>query len=179
MARGIARGRRGWGDVVLSVGAVQAPSRRIGCIQLTCLASNSQPVLDVFFGRKIGATAVVGGRTGEMKILPTEGLRGVPTSATVRGPIGPPVPPEQVGSGPAPGSPPSESFSAVMTRLGRRIDQGQRDVDRAARGGPGANDPGAMIALQAQVYRYVESVDLASKLVDRMAGAVKTTLQGQ
>ena len=90
------------------------------------------------------------------------------------GPIGPPRPAEL-----APSPPRSESFSAVMARLGQRIDQGQRDVDRAARGGPGSNDPAAMIALQAQVYRYVEAVDLASKLVDRVAGAVKTTLQGQ
>lgn len=109
-----------------------------------------------------------------MKVLPTEGLRPGPSSVSAPGPIGPPRP-----AGLAAPSTQGESFAAVMARLGRRIDQGQRDVDRAAAGGPGSNDPGAMIALQAQVYRYVEAVDLASKLVDRAAGAVKTTLQGQ
>jgi hypothetical protein len=29
------------------------------------------------------------------------------------------------------------------------------------------------------MYRYVEAVDLASKLVDRATGAVKTVLQSQ
>ena len=109
-----------------------------------------------------------------MKILPTEGTRTRPPAAAIDRPSGPPPPEPRPG-----GRPGGESFAAVMARLGQRIDQGQRDVDRAARGGPVSNDPGAMIALQAQVYRYVEAVDLASKLIDRVTGAVKTTLQGQ
>ncbi len=109
-----------------------------------------------------------------MKILPTEGMRRPTPKPAIEGAAGPP-PPARGADAPAG----RESFATVMARLGQRIDQGQHDVDRAARGGQGSNDPGAMIALQAQVYRYVEAVDLASKLVDRVTGAVKTTLQGQ
>jgi hypothetical protein len=40
-------------------------------------------------------------------------------------------------------------------------------------------DPADLIALQAGVYRYSETVDLASRLIDRATAAVKTVLQSQ
>ncbi len=62
--------------------------------------------------------------------------------------------------------------------MGSEIDRGEKLVKRAlsgaALGGLGAGD---LIALQAGIYRYSESVDLAGKLVDRAGSAVKTTLQ--
>jgi hypothetical protein len=73
----------------------------------------------------------------------------------------------------------SVPFSTVMRRLAGEVDRGERVVTQALRQGPGANDVRAMIALQAGVYRYVEAVDLVSRLVDRAAQAVKTTLQNQ
>jgi hypothetical protein len=36
-----------------------------------------------------------------------------------------------------------------------------------------------LIALQAGIYRYGETVDLAAKLVDKAGTDVKTVLQGQ
>jgi hypothetical protein len=49
-------------------------------------------------------------------------------------------------------------------------------MSRALSGG-GPLDAGQLIALQAGIYRYSEAVDLAAKLVDRAANAVRTTLQ--
>ena len=39
--------------------------------------------------------------------------------------------------------------------------------------------PSELLALQAGVYRYSETVDLASKLIDRATSGVKTVIQGQ
>jgi hypothetical protein len=52
-------------------------------------------------------------------------------------------------------------------------------VRTALRGNPYDDDTRGMIALQAGVYRYVEAVELCTKLVDRSTAAVKTTLQSQ
>ena len=67
-------------------------------------------------------------------------------------------------------------FRKALSALGREIDRGEVRVARAlrARGDLGAAE---LIALQAGVYRYSEVVDLAAKLVDRAASAVRTTLQ--
>jgi type III secretion system YscI/HrpB-like protein len=39
--------------------------------------------------------------------------------------------------------------------------------------------PTELLALQAEVYRYSEAIDLAAKLVDRASTAVKTVISGQ
>jgi hypothetical protein len=78
---------------------------------------------------------------------------------------------------PAPSEP--SSFRAVLHKLGREVDRGEAVVNRALRANPFADDSRGMIALQAGVYRYVEAIDLLSRLVDRAASAVKTTLQNQ
>lgn len=64
-----------------------------------------------------------------------------------------------------------------METLGRRIDEGDTLLSRAARRDLGALDVRALIAVQAGVYRYVEAVDFAAKLVDRVSGAVRSVLQ--
>jgi hypothetical protein len=84
--------------------------------------------------------------------------------------------PEEPRAGP---EEPGASFSHVMRRLAGEVDRGEGVVSQALRGNPYADDAKGMIALQAGVYRYVEAVDLVSRLVDRAAGAVKTTLQNQ
>jgi hypothetical protein len=37
----------------------------------------------------------------------------------------------------------------------------------------------ALLALQAGIYRYGETMDLAARLVDKASSAVKTVVQGQ
>ena len=69
-------------------------------------------------------------------------------------------------------------FSRLVRGLGTELDHGEATMRHALRGSS-SSDPSALLALQAGVYRYVEAVDLASKLVDRATSAVKTTLQSQ
>lgn len=69
-------------------------------------------------------------------------------------------------------------FGRVLHRLGQEVDTGERVVATAMKGG-NVHDPASLLALQAGIYKYVEAVDLASKLVDRATSAVKTVLQGQ
>jgi hypothetical protein len=61
-------------------------------------------------------------------------------------------------------------------QLGKSIDRGEVLMNRAL-SGTAPLDAGQLIALQAGIYRYSEAVDLAAKLVDRAANAVRTTLQ--
>ncbi|MFW5740157.1 MAG: hypothetical protein ACOC1F_07310 [Myxococcota bacterium] len=98
------------------------------------------------------------------------------------------VPPPSVGEGRFPTTvsaaessrdSPSESFQGVFKNLAKEVDRGERVVRTALRGNPYADDARGMIALQAGVYRYVEAVELCTRLVDRAAGAVRTTLQSQ
>ncbi|MGH7270337.1 MAG: hypothetical protein ACREJ3_07880 [Polyangiaceae bacterium] len=73
------------------------------------------------------------------------------------------------------------AFEKVLRGVGREVSGGE-SLMRAAMTAGGAGrtlDPGEIIALQAGVYRYGETVDLASRLVDRATGSVKTVLQGQ
>lgn len=67
-------------------------------------------------------------------------------------------------------------FGEVFRNLASRIDHGEALVARALRGGGGL-DPSQWIALQAGIYRYVEAVDLAGKVVDRAGTAIRTVLQ--
>jgi hypothetical protein len=61
--------------------------------------------------------------------------------------------------------------------MGRELVRGESLMKSALSG----RELGAsgLLALQAGVYRYTESVDLAAKLVDRGSSSVKTVLQGQ
>jgi hypothetical protein len=65
----------------------------------------------------------------------------------------------------------------VLKHLGQRLDGGEALIDRATRGDLGRLEAPALIAIQAGIYRYVEAVDLAAKLVDRATNAVRTVLQ--
>ncbi len=67
-----------------------------------------------------------------------------------------------------------ESCSAAMSS---GMNRGEA-LTRAALSAPRDLEPGALLALQAGVYRYGEAVDLASKLVDRATSGVKTVVQG-
>jgi hypothetical protein len=77
----------------------------------------------------------------------------------------------------APQKPEGASFKEVLHALGNEAKKGEAIVDRAIHSGGREISPGELIALQAGVYRWVEVVDLSSKLVDRVAQSVKTVTQ--
>src|SRR5580698_6597517 len=72
------------------------------------------------------------------------------------------------------------SFGQVLQGIGRELAHGEATTRSAiaamASGAP--TEPAQLIALQMGVYRYSEAIDLASRLVDRATGGVKTVLQG-
>ena len=90
----------------------------------------------------------------------------------------PPAPEPSVDPVRTPRAAEDSSFSKVMRNLGREIDRGEAMSARAMRGG-GQLSASELLALQAGIYRYSEAVELATKLVDRATGAVRTTLQSQ
>src|SRR5262245_46990478 len=112
-----------------------------------------------------------------MKLGATEGRLPAPSIArastappltTPSNPAAPPGPPAPPG-----GRPPDEgpsAFSRVLHGLAANIERGEDVAERASKGGQVSSDPASLIALQADMYRYVEAVDLASKLVDRATG---------
>ena len=75
------------------------------------------------------------------------------------------------------------AFGALLQSLAGEIRRGE-SLTRSALSMPAvagaghAMGPAELIALQAGIYRYGEAVDLASRLVDRVTGAVKTVVQG-
>lgn len=86
--------------------------------------------------------------------------------------------PLQAAQAPSPPSvaAPEGTFAQALRGLGRKIDVGEAQVAAASQ--LHNYDTATLIALQAGIYRYSEAVDLASKIVDRAANAVRTVLQG-
>lgn len=78
-----------------------------------------------------------------------------------------------------PPKPEGPSFGQVLKGLGDETARGERMVQRALHAGGGGHEVSAaeLIALQAGVYRYVEVVDLTSKLVDRATQGIKGVVQ--
>lgn len=68
-------------------------------------------------------------------------------------------------------------FARVLNGLGKAIDRGERIMAGASSGAYATQDAGALIALQAGIYRYSEAIDLTSKLIDRATNAARTVLQ--
>ena len=66
------------------------------------------------------------------------------------------------------------SAARSITRGGHLVDS----VIRAARRGKTFSNE-ELLAVQAGVYRYTQELELASKLIDKASGAVRTTLQSQ
>jgi hypothetical protein len=83
-----------------------------------------------------------------------------------------PSAPRDSAAGPSP-------FARLVQRLGSEVQSGETLVRSALTANGGSLGPAELIALQAGVYRYDESVDLAAKLVDHATSSVKTVLQGQ
>ena len=78
--------------------------------------------------------------------------------------------------------PARSEFANVFQSLTEEMDRGEAAVHAVTRrGGAGAATVSTtdLLALQAQVYRYSEAIDLAAKLVDRATNGLKTVLTGQ
>ncbi len=75
-------------------------------------------------------------------------------------------------------SPPEKSFTTVLAGALSEVQQGERLMKRVTAGVGKDVSAGDLLALQAGVYRYVEVVDLTSKLVDRVAQGAKQLVQG-
>ena len=103
--------------------------------------------------------------------------------SVVLGETRPPLPPAAALpsgplSAPAP-SPPSEPAGAarVVARLLDGEKAVERGLERALRGG--AMSPQELLALQVNVIRYSQELEVASRIVEKVSGAVKQTLQTQ
>jgi len=71
-------------------------------------------------------------------------------------------------------------FARLVHALGHEAERGEatvRGVLRGARGGELSSSD--LLALQAGIYRYGETIVLAAKLVDKAGTDVRTVLQGQ
>jgi hypothetical protein len=71
------------------------------------------------------------------------------------------------------------SFGQILRGLGDETARGEHLVARAVHIGASGKEasPAELIALQAGIYRYVEVVDLSSKLVDRVTSGIKGVVQ--
>jgi hypothetical protein len=87
------------------------------------------------------------------------------------------------GSEKSPSAVPSPSarspFAELVRALGHEAERGEATVRRVLSAGAGNLGPSDLLALQAGIYRYGETVDLAAKLVDKAGTDVRTVLQGQ
>jgi hypothetical protein len=70
------------------------------------------------------------------------------------------------------------AFQRVVEGLGKEINSGERMMRGALGAGGSELGPSELLALQAGVYRYGETVDLASKLIDKTSNGVKTIING-
>jgi hypothetical protein len=108
----------------------------------------------------------------------------MPSTKSLEARVTPSVAPSSAGApdkaAPAAEATPGEpsAFHKLLHGLGREVERGETTVRQAMRSG-GAMGASELLALQAGVYRYSESVDLAAKLVDRASSGVKTVVQGQ
>jgi hypothetical protein len=90
---------------------------------------------------------------------------------------------------PPPPSTPTGNASTPVTGAGALTEAGRQLLARVARGeryvenvvrqavGGRAFTPADLLAMQAQVYRYTQELELVSKLVERGTSTVKTVLQ--
>ncbi len=90
--------------------------------------------------------------------------------------LGPPPVPTTLPVPAGPNSATTPPFEQLLGHLGAELDRGERLVHRAA-AGVRVDDAAALIAIQAGIYRYTETVDLTAKLVDAGSHALRTMLQ--
>ena len=75
--------------------------------------------------------------------------------------------------------PSMNTLSEAGRRILARVARGERYVEQVVRGAASgtAYTPADLLAIQAQVYRHTQDVELVSKFVDRATSTVKTVLQ--
>jgi hypothetical protein len=76
-------------------------------------------------------------------------------------------------------APEDHPFAKVLHGLAGNLERGERTMANVRNSGGSELGATELLALQAEVYRYSEAVDLSAKLVDRTTNGVKTVLQGQ
>jgi len=71
-------------------------------------------------------------------------------------------------------------FSKLVHALGHEAERGEATVRGVLRGAAGGQELSSsdLLALQAGIYRYGETIDLAAKLVDKATTDLRTVLQG-
>jgi hypothetical protein len=75
--------------------------------------------------------------------------------------------------------PSANALTDAGRRILARVARGERYIEQVVRGAAGgtAYTPADLLAIQAQVYRHTQEVELVSKFVDRATSTVKTVLQ--
>ncbi len=79
----------------------------------------------------------------------------------------------------SPASTAAQANSSFASFLRKAVESADRAHAKALPAPPPGNDTARALALQAEVYRQAERVELASRLVDHAVGAVKTLLQSR
>ncbi len=89
-----------------------------------------------------------------------------------------PAPP-QIGTSTSGAPPRPFALGDIGRQLLARVGRGERAVESMVRQGLSgrAFTPADLLAMQAQVYRYGQEIELVSKLVERGTSTVKTLLQ--
>lgn len=87
----------------------------------------------------------------------------------------PPDAPERAISSAAPQQ---SRFAEMLGGLTADLDTGQKLMSRVVRSGAQMS-PQQLLAVQAGIYRYSETLELAAKVVDKASNAIRTTLQSQ
>jgi len=99
----------------------------------------------------------------------------------------PPHPSTPLPTPPAGRHPPQEPdgepspFARLVRGLAHETDRGEASLKGALAAGRAgvALDPTSLLALQAVIYRYAETMDLAAQLVEKASTGVKSIVQGQ
>jgi hypothetical protein len=68
-------------------------------------------------------------------------------------------------------------FGRLLRGLGHEADDGERLVHRVTDSPSTPLDSVSLLALQAGIYRYSATIDLAAQLVDKASSAVKSVVQ--
>ncbi len=68
-------------------------------------------------------------------------------------------------------------FQELLRGLSARLDQGEASFRQALGPRAATADAAGLLRLQASIYRYTESLELCTRLVDRTTQAIRTTLQ--
>jgi hypothetical protein len=110
-----------------------------------------------------------------------EVLRAADREVRARGPAPAPPPPSKSAPKPAGPKPESASVTQHLTRALDNVNKGEARIDAlleaAAKGK--TFSAGELLAMQASVFKYSQTVEVLSRATDKLVGAVKQTLGTQ